>query len=79
VCSCPNPASRVTDDGRTEYYEVEEAFTMKWNTIRTYMMDYERTVNQIVTGDREDFPENGLCLASLMTMRQASSGARAVR
>jgi hypothetical protein len=49
------PASRVTDDGRTEYYEVEEAFTMKWNTIRTYMMDYERTVNQIVTGDREDF------------------------
>jgi hypothetical protein len=49
------PATRTTEDGRTEYYEVEEAFTMKWNAIRTYMMDYERTVNQIVSGEKEDF------------------------
>ncbi|MCD8223154.1 MAG: hypothetical protein LUD07_13405 [Clostridiales bacterium] len=48
-------ASRVTDSGRTEIYEVEENFTMKWNEIRTYMMDYERKVNQVVTGEQEDF------------------------
>lgn len=49
------PAVRMTDDGRQEYYEIEEAFTMKWNAQRIYMMDYERTVDQIAIGDAEDF------------------------
>ncbi len=48
-------AARETEDGRTEYYEVEENFTMKWNSIRTYLMDYERTVDQIFEGAREDY------------------------
>ncbi len=49
VASCSN------DDGEKEYYEVEENFTLKWNAVRTYLMNYERTVNQIVSGDRRDF------------------------
>lgn len=48
-------ASREDEGGETEYYEVEENFTMKWNTIRTYLMDYERTVNQVISGSREEF------------------------
>ncbi|MCC8126062.1 MAG: hypothetical protein LIO92_01520 [Clostridiales bacterium] len=55
-------ASRTTDSGRTETYEVEENFTMKWNEIRTYMMDYERKVNQVVTGEQEDFSGKRLML-----------------
>ncbi len=48
-------ASRTGDTGRAELYEVEENFTWKYNAIRSYLMDYERKVNQIVTGDQEDF------------------------
>lgn len=48
-------AARETEAGRTEYYEVEENFTMKWNSVRTYLMDYERTVNQVFQGVREDY------------------------
>ncbi len=48
-------AARETEAGRTEYYEVEENFTMKWNTLRTYLMDYERTVNQIFQGTRAEY------------------------
>lgn len=48
-------AFREDEDGETEYYEVKENFTMKWNATRTYLMDYERLVNQVIRGDREEF------------------------
>ncbi len=47
-------ASRDGEEGR-ELYQVEESFTMKWNELRTYLMDYERTVDQIFTGERADY------------------------
>ncbi len=47
-------ASREGEKG-TEIYEVEENFTMKWNETRTYMMDYEREVDQVFQGERSDF------------------------
>ena len=47
-------ATREGTNGR-EVYQVEESFTMKWNELRTYLMDYERTVDQIFTGDQEDY------------------------
>lgn len=47
-------ASRQGPHG-TELYQVEECFTMKWNETRTYLMDYERSVNQIFEGNREDY------------------------
>lgn len=48
-------AERTTEEGVRELYEVEEYFTMKWNEIRTYMMDYSRETNQIFTGDSSVF------------------------
>lgn len=39
------------EDGQ-EYYTVTENFTMKWTGQRVYMMDYERRMNQLFTGDR---------------------------
>ena len=42
-------------EGGTEIYEVEEDFTMKWNELRIYMMQYDRTVNQIFSGDRSEY------------------------
>ncbi|MGL5434212.1 MAG: hypothetical protein ACRDBO_02270 [Lachnospiraceae bacterium] len=44
-------ASRQGENGGIELYEVEENFTMKWNSLRIYMMDYERTLNQVFQGD----------------------------
>lgn len=48
-------ASRETEEGVVETYEVEENFTMKWNELRTYLMDYERQVNQIFQGGTGDY------------------------
>lgn len=48
-------ASRQDENGETELYMVEEDFTMKWNSLRIYMMDYERTVNQVFQGNQADF------------------------
>lgn len=36
-----------------EYYDITESFTMKWSSQRIYMMDYERTMNQIFDGSQE--------------------------
>lgn len=47
--------SREDEDGAQEIYEVSESFTMKWNQLRTYLMDYERQVNQIFQGERNDY------------------------
>lgn len=44
-------ASRTKEDGRKEYFDVTESFTMKWNEQRIYMMDYDRRTNQIFSGD----------------------------
>lgn len=48
-------ASRTDENGEAEYYEVDEAFTMKWSQLRIYLMDYDRTVNQIFEGKRSDY------------------------
>lgn len=49
---CYEVAEQV-EDGTKEYYVVKENFTMKWASQRIYMMDYERTMNQIFTGSKE--------------------------
>lgn len=45
-------ATRQNDEGVEEFYEVQENFTMKWNELRTYLMDYEREVHQIFQGEK---------------------------
>ena len=44
-------AGRETESGSDEYYDVTESFTMRWGTERIYMMDYDRRVNQIFSGE----------------------------
>ncbi|MCI9589146.1 MAG: hypothetical protein HFG42_01130 [Lachnospiraceae bacterium] len=46
-------ATHQTEDGRTETYEVTDDFTLKWNEQRIYMMDFDRRVNEIFTGNRD--------------------------
>lgn len=48
-------ASRQGEGGREEIYDVEENFTLKYNPLRTYMMDYERTVNQVYQGNQDSY------------------------
>lgn len=40
------------EDGEQEIFSVTENFTMKWTSQRIYMMDYERTMNQMFSGSR---------------------------
>lgn len=47
--------SREEEDGTKEFFEVTECFTMKWNPLRTYLMDYERSINQIFQGKRSEY------------------------
>lgn len=55
-------AHQTEDEGEGSLYEVEENFTMKWNELRTYLMDYERQTNQIFQGNPEDFSGKRLML-----------------
>lgn len=43
-------ASSTEGEKSQEYYDITEDFTMKWNTQRIYMMDYNRTMNQVFDG-----------------------------
>lgn len=47
--------ARSNENGGTETFAVTENFTMKWTNQRIYMMDYERRMNEIFTGERERF------------------------
>lgn len=38
-----------------ETYEIEEDFTLKWNELRIYMMQYDRTANEIFSGDKSNY------------------------
>ncbi|MCD8223462.1 MAG: hypothetical protein LUC99_01180 [Clostridiales bacterium] len=47
-------AERVTGSSPVSY-EVSESFTMKWNSVRIYLMDYERSVNQVPDWERDNY------------------------
>lgn len=48
-------ASRVDSEGSKEYYEVSDNFSMKWNTKRIYLMEFNRETNQIFLGNKSLF------------------------
>lgn len=58
-----------TDGGETEVYGVTENFTLKWSSQRIYMMDYERTMNQLFSGSRELFSGKRILLGDLRRRR----------
>lgn len=47
--------SRTDEVTGIETFTVTENFTMKWTSQRIYMMDYERRMNEVFTGDRNCF------------------------
>ena len=47
--------SRTDEETGIETFLVTENFTMKWTNQRIYMMDYERRMNEVFTGDRDSF------------------------
>lgn len=44
-------AACTDDTGKKDYFDVTESYTMKWNSQRIYMMDFDRRMNQIFSGD----------------------------
>lgn len=53
---------RTAADGNEVYYDVTENFTMKWGSQRIYMMDYDRHMNQIFSGDESDYSDKRIML-----------------
>lgn len=47
--------SRTDSQGEEELYDVADDFTMKWDSKRIYLMDFQRETNQVFTGQRELF------------------------
>lgn len=45
--------TREAEDGSTELYDVVDHYTLKWNTQRIYLMDFDRKTNQVFSGGRE--------------------------
>ncbi len=54
--------SRLSEDGETEYYDVDDYYTMRWNSQRIYMMAFDRKTNQIFSGERDLFSGRRLML-----------------
>lgn len=54
--------SRLSESGEKEYYEVNDSYTMRWNTKRIYMMDFDRVTNQIFSGERDLYSGRRLML-----------------
>ena len=44
--------SRTAEQGNTESYEVTDYYTVKWTEKRIYLMDFDRRMNQIFSGER---------------------------
>ncbi len=43
--------TRIGDDGQTEYYNCEEYFRIRHTSDRDYLLNYDRTMNQIFNGE----------------------------
>lgn len=50
------------EDGSVEIFQVEDAYTMRWNEQRIYMMDFDRQMNQLFTAGPELFSGNRIRL-----------------
>lgn len=46
------------NNGELEYYNVEEYYRVRYTTERIYLLDFERTMNQIFRGENDNFYKN---------------------
>lgn len=49
-------------NGELEYYNVEEDYRIRYSTDRMYLLEYERTMNQIFRGENSAISDEGLSL-----------------
>ncbi|MBO4213977.1 MAG: hypothetical protein J5876_03260 [Lachnospiraceae bacterium] len=50
------------ENGEPEYYNVEEYYRVRWGQARMYLLNFERTVNQIFREDGDNFGKNSIRL-----------------
>ena len=70
--------SRISESGQEELYDVEDYYTMKWSEKRIYLMDFNRTTNQIFSGHTELFSGRRILLGigndEAVSLVKSSSG-----
>lgn len=54
--------TRVGEGGVSEYYNVEENYRVRYTKQRMYLLDFERTVNQIFRGETADLEDRNILL-----------------
>ena len=59
--------TRIGEGGISEYYNVEECYRVRYTKQRMYLLNFERTVNEIFRG------ENGTATANVIGMGMRSS------
>lgn len=50
--------TRVRENGQSEYYNVEEYYRVRYTSARTYLLNFERNVEEIFRGENENFYDN---------------------
>lgn len=48
----------IGENGETEYYNVEEYYRVRYTSNRIYLLNFERTMNQIFRGENSSFYDN---------------------
>ena len=54
--------TRVGEDGNSEYYNVEENYRVRYTAQRMYLLNFERTVNEIFRGETADLEDKYIYL-----------------
>lgn len=54
--------ARIGENGESEYYNVEEYYRVRYTESRTYLLNFERTVEQIFRGENDNIYENQIFL-----------------
>ena len=54
--------TRVDENGQSEYYNVEEYYRVRYTSTRMYLLNFERTMEEIFRGENDSFSENNIML-----------------
>lgn len=52
----------IGDNGESEYYNVEESYRVRYTSSRIYLLNFERTMNQIFRGENNSVFDGGIQL-----------------
>lgn len=54
--------TRVNTEGQTEYYNVEEYYRVRYTSTRVYLLNFERTMEEIFRGENSSFSDDRILL-----------------